>query len=100
MSHMQMQIVKDSFFRIETTEGTEVVPSHVCGRTTPTDAFCFPAYLDGGLLVTQEDESIECEEGFVARMSAPGYLDCTSWSAHKSEAEAVAFLERMYGDAE
>ncbi len=98
MPFMQMQVVKDSFFRVETTQGAEIVPSHVCGRTMSVDVSYFALYLEGDPV--EDDATIECEEGFVARMSVPGYLDCTAWSAHKSEADAVAFLESMYGDVE
>jgi hypothetical protein len=37
-------------------------------------------------------------EGFGARLSAPGYLDCTEWSVFDTEQEAWDYLEEMYGD--
>lgn len=37
--------------------------------------------------------------GYGARMSAPGYLDCTDWSVFGSPHEAVMHLINEYGDA-
>lgn len=37
-------------------------------------------------------------EGYGARLSAPGYLDCTEWSVYATEAEAEEALTEMYGD--
>lgn len=36
--------------------------------------------------------------GHGARLSAPGYLDCTEWSVHDTEAEAAQELIDMYYD--
>ena len=36
---------------------------------------------------------------YVARLSAPGYLDCTDWtSPHEREIDAVIELFELYGD--
>jgi hypothetical protein len=32
-------------------------------------------------------------EGFGARMSAPGYMDCTEWAVFDTEAEAKSYLD-------
>ena len=42
--------------------------------------------------------SVECKEGWGARLSAPGYMDCTEWAVYDTEEEARAELEEMYPD--
>lgn len=96
MSFMQKEIRKDTYFEIETTEGTAIVPGHVSPRTCATVAEFFAHYVTGNIL--NPDELIEVKEGWVARMSAPGYLDCTEWGAYPSYDDAYAALEEMYGD--
>lgn len=96
MSFMQPQVYHDLYFEIETTIGTEIVPADVIGRTCATDVSAFLDYLEGE--PNDEDELVEVKEGWLARMSAPGYLDCTDWSAHETEEEARAYLEEMYGE--
>ncbi|MDE2021149.1 MAG: hypothetical protein KGJ13_12505 [Patescibacteria group bacterium] len=44
--------------------------------------------------------SVTTRQGFGARLSAPGYLDCTEWTVFDSYCEAETFLEEMYGDDE
>lgn len=36
--------------------------------------------------------------GYGARLSMPGYQDCTEWCVFDTEAEAHQYLEDMYGD--
>lgn len=98
MGFMEPQVYKDSFFRVETTAGTEIVPSDVLGRTMSTHVDAMLDYLEGTPL--DSDALIECEEGYVARMSAPGYLDCTAWVAFSTAEEARDYLQEMYGDEE
>jgi hypothetical protein len=43
---------------------------------------------------------IDLIEGWGARLSMPGYLDCTSWTVCETEEEARAYLEDTYGDDE
>lgn len=47
--------------------------------------------------VTPED--VETVFGWSARLSAPGYLDCTDWiGVFDTEDEALAALQEMYPD--
>ena len=39
-------------------------------------------------------------EGWGARLSAPGYLDCTEWTVFDTEQEAYQFLEDHYPEDE
>lgn len=46
-----------------------------------------------------EDE-IETIIGFGARLSAPGYLDCTEWAVFDTEKEAQDYLDEYYPEDE
>jgi hypothetical protein len=95
-SFMKPQVYRGSYFSIETSAGTEIVPSDVIGRTVGTDVSAFADYLEGN--PQDDDEVIECQEGWLARMSAPGYMDCTAWEAHKTEDAAWDSLVENYGE--
>ena len=95
MSFMQQQIYESYYFEIETTAGTEIVPADVIGRYALTPVESFLNYLEGTPL--DPDGDAQVEHGWLARLSAPGYMDCTDWSAHKTEQEAREYLEEMYG---
>jgi hypothetical protein len=44
--------------------------------------------------------SVELKEGFGARMSAPGYLDCTEWTVFDTAEEAEQYLAAYDDDSE
>ena len=111
MSFMQQQIEQGFAYVIETDYwGSFVVPSDVCGVIDGLEAVgdymdddevtnefihacnALHDYVDGKIV------SIELAEGYLARMSAPGYTDCTDWSLYETEAEARDALTDMYGD--
>ena len=101
MAHMQRQIVKGSWLKVETTYGTEFVSiadtslfvrdSHTLTHPmTPEEKHAavtkIQPYTEGE---PQEWENIT---GYGARLSAPGYLDCTPWEVFESEQEALDYL--------
>lgn len=44
-------------------------------------------------------DDVETVIGWFARLSAPGYMDCTEWQGpYETEAEALADLADTYGD--
>ncbi len=47
-----------------------------------------------------EPEQISVREGYGARLSAPGYLDCTEWTVFSTTEEAEKYLDEMYGNDE
>ena len=57
MGFMQPQVYKDSFFRVETTAGTEIVPSDVQGRTVATHVDAMLDYLEGAPIVGRSETS-------------------------------------------
>lgn len=98
MSFMQPQVYLGEYFRVNTSAGTEFVPCDIIGRTMAVHVEALANYLEG-----KPDDPEECcdvSTGWLARLSAPGYLDCTDWTAHKTEAEARAYLVEMYGGEE
>ena len=78
----------------------------------PGDVQAVPAWLAPGVSVTADDGpvfdtlialisdyvpaheigSLEVCSGYFARLSAPGYLDCTDWTCHSTIREARASL--------
>jgi hypothetical protein len=92
MGFMQKQItVKQSWWQVETSHGTEIVPTDLVS-SEPADSSAFEDYCEG------EVKSWELIQGFGARLSAPGYMDCTVWAVFDTEAEANDYLDEMYGD--
>jgi hypothetical protein len=49
---------------------------------------------------TKPPAVVERKSGFGARMSAPGYLDCTEWAVFDTEKEARDYLLETYGEEE
>lgn len=59
----------------------------------------FEDYMPEG--VSGNIESATVRRGvFLARMSAPGYMDCTEWELHESADEAARSLIENYFDGE
>lgn len=95
MAFMKPEIYHGTYFQVSTTMGNETVPTDIIGRTMAVHVDALLNYLKG----TPDDPEECCEvlTGWLARMSAPGYLDCTDWTTHKSEQAAQAYLADMYG---
>ncbi len=88
MSHLRPQAIHDLFVVCETTSGVEVFPADAVGLNE--------SYAD---YTTGTIASVELVTGWFARLSAPGYMDCTEWSGpFPSEEAALAHLEEMYGE--
>lgn len=77
-------------YHVETNAGTEIVPEDVCGAIVDVDdegeTGQLAQYCEGSRI-----ESVERKVGWYARLSAPGYLDCTGWDGpHATADEALA----------
>lgn len=101
MAHFQREVTeKIQGWRVETNEGTSFVPGFVVSvpeilardvtLTTEDDADLFEMlagrlrdYVAGHCV-----QEIEVIRGYFARLSAPGYLDCTEWCAYDTLKEA------------
>ncbi len=74
MAFMQPEYTNEPMWLVETTDGSEVVPADLVGKDP--DAEDFSDYIEG-----EDPDDYELIEGkFWARLSAPGYMDATSWS--------------------
>jgi hypothetical protein len=98
MGFMEPQITdKERWAQVETNCGTEFVPLEQLGLTLPDGiGACTELlrdYLEGNRVF-----SVQEREGYGARLSAPGYLDCTEWAIFDTEEEARAYLEETYGE--
>jgi len=85
MTFMQQEIAYSQWYEVEDTDGgTYWYDAHLFSRDE-VKAF--------GVIKSMTD-------GWGARLSAPGYLDCTDWCVFETEAEATEYLDDTYGDDE
>jgi hypothetical protein len=83
-----------------------IIAAHVGMGYTTEDAAKAVEYLNSGHMGIdvdffyqdpESDHGNEENPGFYARLSAPGYMDCTDWSGpFETEEEAVAELIKLY----
>ena len=112
---MQQQIEYGLFVRVESHQCTYylhpvVIPSTVddwceAVRDNMHEADELPATVACDVLDYLSDTfdanhilEVEYAPGYGARLSAPGYLDCTDWCVFDTEQEARDYLDDMYGD--
>lgn len=104
MSFMEKQITGNvRWLRVETTHGTEFVSVFDSGLDWPNSGTLRGEALQDAITQLQdytdgEPESWENIKGFGARLSAPGYLDCTEWTVFDTETEAREYLDSEYPD--
>ena len=89
---MIKQIQYDRFFRIETTQGTEWIPQDLIGKQSTLTAIEAQPYIEGEFVYAS------LVDGYGARYTMPGYLDCTPWSVFETEAEAHEYLKHYYDE--
>jgi len=87
---MNKQIVYDRWVIVDTTHGIVCIPQEYVGKTTQPTAKDVAAYIEGQFI------SAEIIDGYGARLSMPGYLDCTEWVVFQSKEEATQYLSEMY----
>ena len=107
-SFMQPVVEQAPYYEVETNFGTWIVPADVVGFPfAPTDGETYtdehPQWED--ICAAVEDyvegndtQHVTPKSGWIARMSASGYMDATDWSAFDTEQEAIDYLEETYGD--
>jgi hypothetical protein len=83
---------KKSWWRVETSVGTEFLSVDLIGKE-PAVSGALEDYCEGKV------QTWELIKGFGARLSAPGYMDCTEWAVFETEEEAEQYLEDNYPDA-
>jgi hypothetical protein len=107
---MEPQITRrQNWLRVETTEGTEwvnVAETSLFVRNSETVTHPMTEQERTETVnkirpfVNGEPQDWEKVTGFGARLSAPGYLDCTEWAVFDSEDEAREHLAEISEDDE
>lgn len=113
MGFMQPQVWQEAYFEIETSEGTEIIPASVATPTTPGNTAHRRRVL--ALIDNEEYEELYEElgdyldgdeiydairqKGWLAQLSASGYMDQTDLATFKTEHEAWDFLIEQYPEA-
>ena len=93
MGFMQRQItIKSKWFQVETSQGTDFIPDDIMGKNPTLEDF---ADFCEGIPV-----SFELIKGYGARLSAPGYMDCTEWTVFPTEQEAIEYMDEYYPEDE
>ncbi len=64
---------------------------------TEGGVMCYPLE-DITSLDVSDASKIEVHKAYGARLSMPGYLDCTDWTVHCTPQEAWNYLEETYED--
>jgi hypothetical protein len=98
MPFMEKQIQYNRWIQIDGPCGTDSVPFDVV-FSSQNKKTMNPTFEDvRDYTENREAWSIDVVDGYGARLSAPGYMDCTPWSVFKTEQEAAEYLEENYPD--
>jgi hypothetical protein len=93
MSFMQNQVTrKIRWIEVDSDAGTEWIPFENAKTSNPT-ASDVKDFIQG-----RKVYSVRVVDGYGARLSAPGYLDCTEWTVFDTEEEAEKYLLDTFGD--
>jgi hypothetical protein len=105
MAFMEKQITgKTQWLEIDGSEGITFVTAGSLedsglkvGESTDDDEVMdrYSDYYGGS-----EIHSVSLIEGFGARLSAQGYMDCTDWTVFSTSEEAQSYLEETYPEDE
>lgn len=105
MAFMQKQIVKGLWLDVENTHGEgTLIPADLVSKVTLGKLALDVVSEDPEILdavrdyVNGEAREVTLREGYGARLSAPGYMDCTEWALYPTVEAARAGLAEMYGD--
>ena len=91
MSFMQAEIFHGHCQVIRNTREGDII--------TPEEYAQYPGNEDAAQAYGVSADDVETVFGWFARLSAPGYMDCTEWSGpFDSEQAARDELREMYGD--
>jgi hypothetical protein len=97
---MQPEIQYGRWIEVDGPCGTDAIPFDVV-FSNPMKRSMHPTFSDvRDYTENNEAWSIEVRDGYGARLSAPGYMDCTPWSVFDTEDEARAYLHEQYDVAE
>jgi len=97
---MQRQVLFGLWVQVDTEIGTEILDADVMlntHRVKEGDVIPFEDIKDYCEGKTPESD-VEIVRGYGARLSAPGYMDCTSWTFFEEKKDAEDHLDDMYGE--
>jgi hypothetical protein len=108
MAFMEKQVTtKLTWIEIDGSQGITFVDSNddialynLIAKNDPSEDDEATMLQDACMYYEGDVESVGLKVGYGARMSAPGYLDCTEWSVFDTEAEAEAYLTEHYSEDE
>lgn len=96
MSFMKPVISYDRWVEADTSHGIFFIQQGLVGKTTSPDKSALLDYLP---VSTVEDiYDITLIDGYGARLSATGYMDCTEWTVFPTAVDAATYLRDFYGD--
>ena len=111
MGFMQKQIEYGYWYEVDGINGIEVVPADLVphsniypdewytldGEDDDSELYNFAIALED-YLETSVDRihALRVTLGWGARLSAPGFMDCTAWTVFKTREEAEEFLREEY----
>ena len=102
MGFMEPEVYATAYLEIDGPMGGEIIPCDVFDLTDEEIAAINESHIvpDAMRQYTENREiwTVERKHGFVGRYQAPGYMDCTPWSAGEDEAKLREELDEMYGD--
>jgi hypothetical protein len=106
MGFMQEHIEFGTWYAVEGDNGTDYIPADVvdgarADRWISSEspwAIEKLARIFGDYTQNREIRSVERVQGYGARLSAPGYMDCTEWAVFETEGEAAQYLADAFGD--
>jgi hypothetical protein len=107
---MRQQVTgRENWLRVDTSHGIEFVriadtSLFVRDSETVTHPMTDAEHSDAVRKIQQftdgEPQSWENIKGYGARLSAPGYLDCTEWAVFETGEEALAYLNDNFPEDE
>ena len=106
MAFMQPEITAEqNWIEIDGDMGCTFLPSDVDGKLyklinndNPTDDEMEQMLVDAATYYEGHVESVGITIGYGARMTAPGYMDCTEWTVFSTEQAASSFLDEYYAE--
>ena len=89
MGFMQAQMtIKCDWIAVDGPMGIDFIDADICGKSLTWDSV--KDYTENGKAYT-----IELITGYGVRLSAPGYMDCTSWEVYEDEDSAKARYQEL-----
>jgi hypothetical protein len=106
MAFMEPQIEQGQWYEIDTDNGITFIPADIVNKADGLTIGQSADMADASWETVEElirpycqanPQSVKLIEGWGARLSAPGYLDCTDWTVFETEQEARDYLRDELG---